>query len=90
MSEAERTARVISKCYSKVTLALVAHELGAEPLTDADIFRALVVAKVAPDFDAAVQMVANYLDNSESHLPDHSGELVNGKVERRKAPRRHL
>ena len=88
MSETERTARVISKCYSKATLLLVAHELGAKAPVNADIFRALVVAKIAPDFDAAVRMVVEHLDNSSSHKPERSGELVNGKVERRKAPRR--
>ena len=88
-SEAERNARVIVRCYSRTTLELAAQELGVPVSEDSDIFRALIVAKVATDFDAAVRLVAEHLDNSSFHLPMHSGELVNGKVERRKAPRRH-
>lgn len=87
MSDTERLARVITKCYSKSTLALAAKELGAPLPSEIDIFRALIVAKIAPDFDAAVRLVAEHMDNG-IHLPEHSGELFEGKVERRKSPRK--
>jgi hypothetical protein len=87
-TEIEHMARVITRCYSQDTLAIAAQELGVQVTAEVGIFRALIIAKVAVDFDDAVRIVARHLDNG-GHHPDESDELVGGKIERRRMPRKN-
>lgn len=86
ITETERMARAITKSYSKATLALAAQDFGLHLGPQEDVFRSLVASKIAPDFDAAVRLLAHHLD-SGSYIPGNTEELVNGRIERRKDPR---
>ena len=85
-SETERVARVITKCFSVPTLEIAAQEMGITLVPSVNIFRALVVAKIAKDFDDAVLLVAKHLDTG---VYDHldNDDRVDGKIERRQLPR---
>lgn len=85
-TETERMARAITKSYSKATLAVAVRGLGLQVTAEDDIFRSLVVSRIAPDFDAAVRLLAHHLD-SGSYIPGNTEELVDGRIERRKNPR---
>ncbi|GAC1428594.1 MAG: hypothetical protein NVSMB6_28310 [Burkholderiaceae bacterium] len=87
-SETERAAKVIKRSFSPETLEIVANELGAPIAPNADIFRALIVAGKAADFDEAVRLVAAHLDNSTHEPIGPSTDLIDGKIERRETPRR--
>ena len=89
ISETERMARVITKCYSQATLEIAAKELSVETTPKNDIFRALVVSGIATDFDDAVLIVARHLDQG-MHANNGCDDLVDGRVERRKVPRKSL
>ena len=84
--ETEHIARAIMRCYSKATIAVVAAELGCGSDLKADIFRALIIAKVAQDFDSAVRLVADHLD-AGAYVPQDTIGLSDGKIERRATSR---
>lgn len=87
-SQTERAAKVIKRSFSPATLEIVAKELGASVAPNADIFRALILAGKATDFDDAVQIVAAHLDNSSHEPIGPNNDLSDGKIERRETRRK--
>lgn len=86
-SDTERIARTIVRCYSKGTLSQAAAELGAPLVSGTDIFRSMILAGKATDFDNAVMLVATHLDASPALLTESEEGMVDGKIERRKTHR---
>lgn len=85
--DTEHLARTVVRSYSKAALEHVASEMGAPVHRGENIFRALILAGKAVDFDHAVRLVVAYLDAGGQTADPLQGHFTGGKIERRGAPR---
>jgi hypothetical protein len=86
LTESERLAEVVKRCYSTATLEMTVEELGGLILPELDIFQSLVAAGIAADFDSAVFLVAAYLDRGQMAARSANSTYI-GSERRKKANR---